>query len=266
MGIQSHGHEHELEPEHGLPEPLPKGERMLWQGSPQFGALALRVFHLRKVALYFALLMAWRASGVVADGGGFLDTLSSLALPMGVALLGLAALSTLAWLTARTAVYTLTDKRLVMRIGIVLTLTFNIPLRSIRWAAIGQNKQADGVGDIVIALNGPDHIAWLHLWPHARPWRMAKPEPMLCSVPQAAQLAAQLTAAWQAAMATTPAVMATPAAERSPALGQPPVQSLTSVPTHRPVNQPGWLPIAQRTPPTLRPNNGPTTSHAGCWW
>ena len=34
MTIQSNGHEHELEPQYGLPERLPATEKILWQGSP----------------------------------------------------------------------------------------------------------------------------------------------------------------------------------------------------------------------------------------
>ncbi len=41
-----------------------------------------------------------------------------------------------------------------------------------------------------------DSIAYLHLWPHARPWRAARPEPMLRCVPQAAQVAQLLSQAW----------------------------------------------------------------------
>ena len=37
----------------------------------------------------------------------------------------------LAWLTSRNTVYTITNKRVVMRIGIVLSVTFNLPLRVI---------------------------------------------------------------------------------------------------------------------------------------
>lgn len=197
MTIESHGHEHELEPQYGLPERLPAGEKILWQGSPDFATLALRVFHVRKVAVYFAVLLVLRAGLVLADGGSLLDGLVSLAWPLPLALTALASLSALAWMTARTAVYTLTDKRVVMRIGIVLTLTFNIPLRSIRSAALRQGSS--GCGDVVVQLGGPDHIAWLHLWPHVRPWRMARPEPMMRAVPEAPRVAALLSQAWAAA-------------------------------------------------------------------
>ena len=194
MTIESHGHEHELEPQYGLPERLPAGENILWQGSPDFKAMALRVFHVRKVALYFAALLLLRASLVLADGGSGADALFALAWPLPLAVTALAALTALAWMTARTAVYTLTDKRVVMRIGIVLTLTFNIPLRTLKAAAL--RRGADSVGDIVIELAGPDHIAFLHLWPHVRPWRVARPEPMLRTVANAPQVAALLATAW----------------------------------------------------------------------
>ena len=58
MSIESHGHEHELEPQFGLPEPLPQGERILWQGSPDFAALARSAFHVRMLAVYFLVLLA----------------------------------------------------------------------------------------------------------------------------------------------------------------------------------------------------------------
>ena len=113
-------------------------------------------------------------------------------------------------MTARTTVYTLTDKRVVMRIGIVLTLTFNIPLRTLRSAAL---RRGEGrTGDIVMQLAGPDHIAFLHLWPHVRPWRLARPEPMLRAVANAPQVAALLSQAWSQVTGVAAQPAAVPAA------------------------------------------------------
>ena len=39
----------------------------------------------------------------------------------------------------------------------------------------------------------------LHLWPHARPWRVSRPEPMLRCVPDAAGVAQLLSQAWSEA-------------------------------------------------------------------
>lgn len=197
MNVKSNGHEHEFEPAYGLPEPLPKNEQMLWQGAPDFRDLALRVFHMRKAAIYFAVLIALRAAFLNYSGQGFGDVAYGLMMPILLAAIAMGALAILAWLTARTTVYTLTDQRLVMRVGIVLTLTFNLPLKRIKTAGLLLSK--NGFGDIPLALDGGDRIGWLNLWPHARPWRLANPEPMLRSVANAQAFAAQLQQAWSAA-------------------------------------------------------------------
>ena len=209
MTIQSNGHEHELEPQYGLPERLPADEKILWQGSPDARVLARSAFHLRKLVLYFTALIALQAANVAADGAGVADVLLALVWPAGLSALGLLGVWTLAWLTARTAVYTVTDRRVVMRIGIVLTLTFNLPLRTIESA--GMRQGPDGHGDIVLTLKGPDHIAWLHLWPHARPWHLARTQPMLRALPQVADVAALLQRAWSAQTGGAVEALATPA-------------------------------------------------------
>jgi len=209
MTIESHGHEHELEPQYGLPERLPDNEKILWQGSPDARVLARSAFHIRKLALYFVALVALQAANVAADGASAADVLLALVWPAGLSALALLGIWTLAWLTARTAVYTVTDRRVVMRIGIVLTLTFNLPLRTIESAAMRQGS--GGHGDIVLALKGPDHIAWLHLWPHARPWHLTRTQPMLRALPQVADVAALLQSAWAAQTGGAVEALATPA-------------------------------------------------------
>lgn len=196
MTIESHGHEHELEPQLGLPEALPQGERILWQGSPDFAALARSAFHVRMLAVYFLVLLGLRASTVLGGGGSPGEALAALAMPGLLAAIALASITVLAWLTARTAVYTITNRRVVMRIGIVLTLTFNLPLRVIESADF--RRGSGTCGDIVLKLAGTDHIALLHLWPHARPWSIARPQPMLRAVPEAKAVAAILAQAWSA--------------------------------------------------------------------
>ena len=99
----------------------------------------------------------------------------------------------MAWLTARTTVYTITNRRVVMRIGIVLSVTFNLPFRVIDSAAL--RGYADGTGDLTLVLAGEDRISYLHLWPHARPWHVARPVPMLRCVSDAAGVAAMLSRA-----------------------------------------------------------------------
>jgi hypothetical protein len=160
--------------------------------------------------VYFALLLALRAANTMSDGGTFIDGLGSIALLSLLAMMGLVALTALAWATARTAVYTLTDTRLVMRIGVALTLTFNLPLRTMRSAAL--RKQVGDCADIVIELAGDDRIAWFHLWPHVRPWKLTQPQPMLRAVPDAERVAGLLAQAWSAAtgVPVVPAATETP--------------------------------------------------------
>jgi hypothetical protein len=202
-------HEHEFEPQYGLPERLPASERLVWQGSPSWTLLARRAFHADKVAIYFALLLAWRFGATLSDGAGLVPALRSTA----------SLLLLLAWLTARSAVYTLTDRRVVMRIGIVLTVTYNLPLARIDRADLRPFGQGDA-GDIALVLEPATRIAWLHLWPHVRPWRVSRPQPMLRSLPEARRVSALLAAAWSQANG----VAATPSA---------PAES-SRVPAHRP--------------------------------
>ncbi len=193
-------HEHEFEPVRGLPEVLPAGEQMLWQGSPDWRTLARRAFHVRKLVVYFAVLVALRVAVVVSGPASAFSVLVSALwmVLLGATAVGLMAL--MAWLSARATVYTVTDKRVVMRIGIVLTLTFNIPFKRI--AAAGLHLDADGTGDLPLTLAGDNRIAWLNLWPHARPWRLAQPEPMLRCIPQAAAVAQLLAGAWSRSTGT----------------------------------------------------------------
>ena len=210
MTIESRGHEYEFEPQYGLPERLPADERLLWQGSPDVGTLASRVFHVRKLALYFAVLLTARAAMALSSGAGWLEAAASIKWFAPLAIAGLASVGVLAWLTARTTVYTLTDKRVVMRVGIVLTVTFNLPLRQIE--AAGLRDGAAGFGDITLALAGRDRIAWLQLWPSVRPWRFTRPEPMLRAIPNARAVAEQLMTAWSAATGMEPTAATAPPA------------------------------------------------------
>jgi hypothetical protein len=115
-------------------------------------------------------------------------------------------------MTVRTTMYTITSKRVIMRIGIVLTITFNLPLRKI--VAAGLLEREDGNGDIPLQLATTDKIAWVHLWPHSRPWRLAKPEPMLRGLANVRDVARLLARAWVTAN-ELPATSLTPLAPMS---------------------------------------------------
>lgn len=190
------GHEHELEPQHGLPEALPADERILWQGSPVRRRVAFDVFHLRAVAAYFVLILALRFALTQHDGASTAEAFAATSWAAAIFGLALAILWALADLITRTTVYTITDRRVVMRIGIVLSLTFNLPFSRI--VAAQARRRADGSGDLLIELMPADKIAYVHLWPHARAWYMRHPQPALRCLAAVDEPARLLTEAWLA--------------------------------------------------------------------
>ncbi len=194
--------EHGAEPVRGLPESLPEGETLLWQGGPQWGVLARRGFHLRELAIYFAFLIAWYVATVATAGAAWQEAAIGIARVAGLTLAALGLVAAFAWLVCRTTVYTITNRRLVMRFGVAFPMTLNLPFRSIESA--GLRAFAAGAGDIPVSLLPECKVAYLYLWPHARPWRMSRPQPMLRAVPDAARVA-QVLARGLAASAEQPA-------------------------------------------------------------
>lgn len=185
--------EHEFEPIKGLPETLPQGERILWQGAPAWWPLALRALHVRLVLIYCAFLMAWSLGADLYAGVGLGAALltASKVLPIAVAVCGFLALY--AWLVHRSTVYTLTNRRVVLRYGVALPMTLNLPYTIVESAALKTYR--DGSGDIPLVLNQDERVSYFLLWPNVRPWRAAKPQPMLRAVPDAATVARTLSGA-----------------------------------------------------------------------
>lgn len=159
----------------GTPAP---DEKVLWKGRPDLGLLARTAFHTRTLALYFAALIA-----IALIMGN--QSAAIVAAVLGTALIAL--LYLLAWLSARSTLYILTDVRLILRIGMAIETRINIPLKQVT-AAHFRPRGADH-GDIALELSGERMLGYMLLWPHVRPRRLAHPQPMLRSVPDAANLA-----------------------------------------------------------------------------
>lgn len=176
-----------------LPSPLPVGERVIWQGKPSFKGLALRTFHVREVAIYFAILLVWRGWSNWSLGLPVSDIAASALWLIFPAVSAMAVLAGLAWLFRRAACYTITSKRILFQFGVALPMTMNIPLGRIANAALKTYR--DGSGDIPLKLSDSGRVSYLLLWPHIRPWRLRAPEPMLNSIPDAAAVAAKLAEA-----------------------------------------------------------------------
>jgi hypothetical protein len=192
--------EHENEPVRGLPEILPSGETILWQGAPSWQGLALRALHVRGIAIYFALLFAWIAGSTISEGTPVPKALTGLLSVLPVAVLALGVLTGFAWLVHRTTVYTVTNRRVVLRFGTALPMTMNVPFSVIDTA--GLKVYGDGTGDIPLKLDqATKRQSLVVLWPHVRPWRTVKPEPMLRAVPDARRVAQILASALAASAA-----------------------------------------------------------------
>ncbi len=185
--------EYDAEPVPGLPERLPAGERMLWQGAPAWWPLARGAFHVRAVGAYFALLAAWRVASVHADGGDLAAAATAGALPLALAVPALGILCLIAWLMARATRYTITDRRVVMRFGVALPMAVNVPFSVIESASL--KRLRDGSGDVALCPDRTQRPSYLLLWPNARPWRFARVEPSLRAVPDAAAVAERLAGA-----------------------------------------------------------------------
>ena len=176
MNIQ----EHDAEPVHGLPALLPERERVLWQGAPQWTGLARRGFHVLTVSAYFLALALWQGGSALLNGEGVGAAALSFVLPLVPGALGVGLLATLAWLYARETVYTITNRRVVIRTGLAVTASVNLPFTRIAQAAV--RPYGDGSGDLALTLDRKERVSWVLLWPNVRAWRLRHPEPQLRNV------------------------------------------------------------------------------------
>lgn len=184
--------EYEIEPIPGLPGNLPLGESIIWQGAPDWQTMARGVFHTRLVAIWFAV---FASLAFVAGGTGLRGALVTLL----AAAAGLGLLYLLARAGARSTIYTLTNRRIVMRFGVALPKCVNLPLAAIGAAdvrALGNGTDGEKV-DVVLRPTQRFPLGWLQMWPHVRPWKVGEPQPMLRAVPAgfATMLAAALISA-----------------------------------------------------------------------
>lgn len=205
----------DVQPPPGLPEPLPDGERILWQRSPRWRPFARRVFHVNKLALYFAVLVAWIALAAAAGDGGLSAALQAMAWSLPPALAALAILGVLGWMYARSTVFTVTDQRIVIQSGLAFPAAINLPFSQIERADL--RAHADGTGDIELTLSG-SRVLYSMLWPNLRMLRLSQPCPVLRALdrPQeAAEALAEALVSHQ--QGDDAAQQRAPAAERRPA-------------------------------------------------
>jgi hypothetical protein len=85
----SRQHEHEFEAAPGLPEKLPAGEYILWQGAPEWRGLGVSAFGLRTVALYLVVMWLLQFAHLWDQGSSALEMAKYLGMSGGCAALAL---------------------------------------------------------------------------------------------------------------------------------------------------------------------------------
>lgn len=196
------------EPVRGLPGLLPEGEHIIWQSAPDWKQMALNALHIRMCLIYFAAIVMWAAINGDASTVFGVGALGALAIGLFVAF---------AWGVERTTLYTLTNKRLVLRIGVALNKCINLPLAEIEEANL--KMLGNGHGNIVLSLKGAPRLGYGMLWPHARSLRFVRPQPMLRAIPDARSVAQMLFEATQKVQAVAPMQARTARASDRPLVG-----------------------------------------------
>jgi hypothetical protein len=197
-------HDHDdfqTEPVRGLPENLPEGEHILWQGQPDWWQLTREALSFWWVAGYFVVLFAWRTvAGAATESWAESATAASFFLALGAIVCAL--LLMVGLIQSKATVYTITNKRVAMRIGAALTMTLNLPFRRINNANLALRN--NGTGTIALEMDNADgrvRLSYILTWPHVRPWRMRNTEPALRCIRDAAAVAKIFAEAAETAVA-----------------------------------------------------------------
>lgn len=186
----------DFEPQPGIPAPLPQGETILWQGSPDAATLARDAYKIRWITGYMLLIALWRATAGWADGG-MVQAVATLIPYLGLAAAVFVVLRLIAQVQARASIYTLTTSRAILRIGAALPVTYTIPYACIdgAFAAVAPDN---GTGTIALQTRGDMRLSHAVLWPHVRPGHLRQPQPAFRAVPDAARVARILADAAEA--------------------------------------------------------------------
>ncbi len=187
--------EFEIEPVEGLPESPPEGEEILWQGRPDWWQLTWESLSMPWVLGYFVLLALWRFISVVDQMplGQAIGATAPFALLCAVVV---ALLCFVGYVQARCAMYTVTNRRVAMRIGAALTMTLKLPYQ--QFANDMMDLRKNGTGTIAFETMGDTRLSYILCWPHVRPWYINPSQPALRCIPDAQRVADLIADAAQA--------------------------------------------------------------------
>jgi hypothetical protein len=92
-------------------------------------------------------------------------------------------------------VFSITSKRVLLRHGVAVPLTMNVPFNVIEAAEL--KLFTDHTGDIALRVIATQRVGYLITWPHLRPGFITRPQPSMRALPDAgaaAQILAQALA------------------------------------------------------------------------
>ncbi|MEM6857451.1 MAG: photosynthetic complex putative assembly protein PuhB [Pseudomonadota bacterium] len=159
-------------------------EDILWRGQPEPLRHAASAFHTNSVAFYFAVLTG------IAYATSDLGSAITVAV-MGV--VGVLVLLAMGIYSARRSAYVLTSHRLIILTGLAVDKRISIPLKHVGSAEL--KPRSNGHGDIALEITVQHRLGYVLLWPHARPFRFLRPQPLLRAVPDVENVAAKLAQA-----------------------------------------------------------------------
>ena len=142
---------------------------MLWQAQPSYSTYSRHVFHFHKLAIYFGVVLGWQIAYQLTQGVDLLTVLQHHTFTALLAVFVLGAALVFAHLYSSTTVYTITNKRIVIRFGIAITMTVNLPFKCIKAASVKSYR--DRSGHIPLELTASaDRVSYFVMWPCVRPW------------------------------------------------------------------------------------------------
>lgn len=189
------------EPVRGLPAELPEGEDLIWQGGASPRSLGVHAFHVRSVAIYFAAAVVIRLAFSVGTGASAMEALQTVSVIAGLGMLAVGVLWLMAWGMAKRVIFSITNKRVVIRHGVGIRKYVNVPFASIETVAM--KRHSDGSGDIALQTDKTNPIPYFHLWPFARPFRFTRTVPLMRAIPEPQPVAETLVTAMKDYSPTT---------------------------------------------------------------
>ena len=147
-----------------LAENLPADEVLIWQGRPEANAIAIRAMYLWYVVAYLLGLVVLRTGYLIMGDAPISEWSALLAWQLIASLFVVGVIVGISALYGKTTIYSLTNRRLILRTGAAVPIHVNFPLEQI--ASADLKVFSDGTGDIALKLENSDKLYWLLLWPN----------------------------------------------------------------------------------------------------